>query len=83
MQRQWSRSGAGVVCGKCQEASFSRFVLSLRILDTKRALGLSDDRTTPALAAPAPAPPQPRRGARCPMSAAGPRSVGRLQLWLL
>ena len=33
------RSGAGVVCGSCQEASFRRFVPSFRILGTKREFG--------------------------------------------
>ena len=33
------RSGTGVVCGKCQKASFARFVPSFRILDTKRMFG--------------------------------------------
>jgi hypothetical protein len=33
------RSGTGVVCGKCQKASFERFVPSFRILDTKRMFG--------------------------------------------
>ena len=34
-----SRSGTGVVCGKCQEASFRRFVPSFGTLGTKRAFG--------------------------------------------
>jgi hypothetical protein len=33
------RSSTRVVCGKCQEASFRRFVPSFRISDTKRVFG--------------------------------------------
>ena len=76
------RSGAGVVCGKCQEASFGRFVPSFRILDTKNVFGafLNPRSHHPGSGRASARPSSAEEGSKMSnLKSAGPRSVGQLQ----